>query len=99
MRNKIFSLVEAAIRELNEELHYDSLVNVNEDTVIFGGEDGIDSLSLAALVVGLEVEVEEEFGRQVLLADERAMSMHNSPYRTIRSLSDLILERLQDQSD
>ena len=99
MRNKIFSLVEAAISELNEELQYDSLANVNEETVIFGGGDGIDSLSLAALVVGLEIDVEQEFGRQVLLADERAMSMHNSPYRTVGSMSDLILARLQDQND
>lgn len=95
MREEAFSLVKAAIEELNEELHYDSLRGVTEETPIYGGDDGIDSLSLVELVVSLERQVEETFGRRISLADQKAVSMRHSPYRTAGSLADLIAARLE----
>ena len=95
MREEAFSLVKAAIEDLNEELDYDSLRRVTEETPIYGGDDGIDSLSLVALVVGLEQEVEKAFGRRVSLADQKAVSMRHSPYRTAGSLADHIAARLE----
>lgn len=95
MREETFSLVKAAIEELNEELDYDTLRGVTEETPIYGGDDGIDSLSLVALVVGLEREVEKAFGKRILLADQKAVSMRHSPYRTAGSLTDLIAARLE----
>lgn len=99
MRDQVFALVKAAIDELNEELEYDTLENVSEDTVVFGGEDGIDSLSLVRLVVELEREVAENFNKRVTLADEKAMSMRNSPYRSAGSLTDFIIERMEAGAD
>lgn len=96
MRDVAFELVRLAIHELNAELEYESLNDVQEDTPVFGGDDGIDSLSLVALVVNLEREVEGRFGKRVVLTDEKAMSMRNSPYRSAGSLADLIAEKLQD---
>jgi acyl carrier protein len=95
MREQAFALVKAAIEELNEELEYDTLENVSEDTPVYGGDDGIDSLSLVRLVVDLEHQVEESFGKRVTLADEKAMSMRNSPYRSAGALTDFILARLE----
>jgi acyl carrier protein len=94
MDEKVFRLVKQAVDNLNEELQYNSLNDVTSATAIFGGEDGIDSLSLVTLVVGLEGDVEREFGKKVLLADEKAMSQRNSPYRTVGALVDFISERL-----
>ncbi len=94
MREKAFELVRAAIEELNEELDYESLRNVTDETPVFGGPDSIDSLSLVTLVVDLEKEVQQAFGKQITLADEKAMSMRNSPYRTAGALADLIVSRL-----
>ena len=94
MDEKVFRLVKQAVDNLNEELQYNSLDDVTYATAIFGGEDGIDSLSLVTLVVGLEGDVEREFGKKVLLADEKAMSQRNSPYRTVGALVDFISERL-----
>jgi acyl carrier protein len=95
MREQTFALVKSAIKELNEELEYDTLQNVTEDTVVYGGDDGIDSLSLVRLVVDLERQVEEVFGKRVTLADEKAMSMRNSPYRSAGALTDFIVTRLE----
>lgn len=94
MRERIFAVVSTCIGDLNEELEYESLRNVTEATPLFGGADGVDSLSLVALVTALECELETAFGKRVVLADERAMSMRNSPFRTAGALTDLIVERL-----
>ena len=94
MRERVFAVVSACIGDLNEELEYESLRNVTEATPLFGGADGVDSLSLVALVAALERELETAFDKRVVLTDERAMSMRNSPYRTAGALTDLIVERL-----
>lgn len=94
MKDKIMGLLREIIAELNEELQYESLKNVNEDTTIFGDNEGIDSLSLAFLISQVEIRVDEELGHQVVLADEKAMSMRNSPYRTVGTLIDFIIERI-----
>ena len=96
MRNKAFELVRMAIEELNEDLDYESLQEVADDTPLFGGVDGIDSLSLVSLIVDLEKEVEHTLGKRVTLADERAMSMRNSPYRTAGALADFIVARIEE---
>lgn len=95
-RGSVVALIRAAIEELNEGLDYEHLREVCEDTVLFGGEQGIDSLSLVNLVVTLESEVQTAYGNRILLADRQAMSMRNSPYRTVGSLTDLILDRLEN---
>lgn len=94
MRKKVFVIVTAAVDELNEELQYDTLENVSDNTPLFGGEDGIDSLSLVRLIVDIEQRVDEEFSKSVSLADERAMSAKRSPYRSAGSLADFVTQHL-----
>ena len=94
MRDQVLALVKSAVDEINEELDQDRLRNVTEETPLFGDEERIDSLSLVVLIASLEQEVEEAFGVPVELADEKAMSRHRSPYRTVGTLTDFILEQL-----
>ena len=94
MRDQVLALVKSAVDEINEELDQDRLRNVTEETLLFGDEERIDSLSLVVLIASLEQEVEEAFGVPVELADEKAMSRHRSPYRTVGTLTDFILEQL-----
>ena len=96
MKDKIMAILAEAIKDLNEELQYESLKNIDANTGIFGDDDGIDSLSLAFLISQVEIKIDEELGQQVILADEKAMSMQNSPYRTVGSLVDFIVKRLEE---
>lgn len=95
MKDNLLGLIKRQLEFVNEELDYDHLKTIDENTEIFGGEYGVDSLSLVKIVVGLEQDIQKEFGRQVLLSDEKAMSMKNSPYRTVRSLLDFAAEQLE----
>ncbi len=98
MKDQIFEIIKAAIDELNEELEYDELKDVTPETAIFGGESGIDSLSLVRLVVDVEAGVSEAFDTEVTLANEKAMSSRNSPYRNVAAFTDFVLACLKDAS-
>jgi len=47
-------------------------------------------MQLVSLIVTIEREVEDAFGDALTLADERALSMEASPFRSIQSLADYI---------
>lgn len=98
MREEIVKIICEALTELNEELDYDSLNNATESTEIYGGDDGIDSLSLVRLVTDVEMKVNEKFDCNVLLASEKAMSMRNSPYRSVSTLADFALSEIEGNS-
>lgn len=98
MKDKIVKIISEALTEINEELDYDSLKNITEATEIFGGDDGLDSLSLVRLVTEVEMNVNDEFDSSVLLASEKAMSMRNSPYRNVGSLTEFVVGELEGQS-
>jgi len=96
LRNQVFKIIESTVTEMNEELDYDSLREVNDDTPLFGGEDGVDSLSLVSIIISIESGIFNELDKSVTLADEKAMSMHNSPYRTVGALLDFTMQRLEE---
>lgn len=95
MRDKIYSIIKEALTELNEELDYDELRDITENTAIFGGSDGIDSLSLVSLVTEVESLIFDELDKSISLADEKAMSMRNSPYRSVSALLEFALSKVE----
>jgi acyl carrier protein len=99
MREHVLEIVRGAVADLNEELKYPELENVSEATGLQGDDTGIDSLSLVSLIVEIETEVGSRFGREVVLADEKAMSRRSSPYRTVGALVDFIMEQLDASGD
>ena len=94
IEEKVFALIGDAIRELNDELGYEHLVSVSRETAIFEGDLALDSLSLVTLIVDVEARVSDAFEANVSLASEKAMSMRNSPYRTVGTLVDFICTEL-----
>jgi acyl carrier protein len=57
------------------------------DTELFGADGLLDSVGLVALVVAVEERLADELDIDVSLADERALSQRQSPYRTVSSLA------------
>ena len=91
---QVLAIISDAISDLNDELDYDHLRKISGTTPIFDGDDSLDSLSLVSLIVDIEARVEDSFATEVVLASEKAMSMKNSPYRSVASLTDFVLEEL-----
>jgi D-alanine--poly(phosphoribitol) ligase subunit 2 len=96
MKENITTLVIQCVRELGQEQDLSLPENLDENTNLFGQNGLLDSLSLVSLVVNVEQAVEDAYGRSISLTDEKAMSQHNSPYRSVSSLSGYIHSLLQD---
>lgn len=91
-------IVTHVLQDMSSELDYPALKAAQPDTELFGGANGIDSLSLVRIVAEVEREAEQKVGKRVVLADERAMSRRNSPFRNVTTLADLLAERIEEQS-
>jgi len=64
--------------------------------VIFGPGGVLDSLDLVNFLADLEYRLDEEYGREIVLASERAMSRSRSPFRDVDSLAGYIVELLAE---
>ena len=96
-RKKIIEVIYNSIdEEINSLPSRKEPLEKSEDTVLFGSSDGLDSLDLVNLIIGVEEAVGDEFDSEIALADESAVSEENSPYRTVKTLADYILTLLED---
>jgi acyl carrier protein len=63
---------------------------------IFGPGGVLDSLDLVNYLADLEYRLEQEFGRELVLASERAMSRGHSPFRDVNALTGYVGELLAE---
>ena len=63
-------------------------LEVDDDLRLFGRDALLDSLGLVTVLVSFEAAINDRFETQIVLADERAMSMERSPFRTVSTLVD-----------
>ena len=97
-KEAIINTIYRAVAEVNEQLPEGQNIVPAPETSLIGSEATIDSLGLVILIVTTEREIEEEYQVSVTLADERAMSQRNSPFRTIDTLADYISLLLEEQN-
>ena len=67
---------------------------LDSTTVLFGREGYLDSLGLVSLVVSTEQALQDELNLTVSLADDKALSQRQSPFRTVGSLADYAVSSL-----
>lgn len=92
-KERVLGVIYQAIDELNGQLEED-LVQAPE-TALYGQEGPLDSLELVNLIVATEEYLDDEFDVVLTLADEKAMSQKQSPFRTVDSLADYICSLLE----
>ena len=96
MYDKIVTLIVAEANELNEQMVNKIPVTLGVNAPLYGSEGTLDSVGLVTLIVAVEQAVEDEFDATITLADEKAMSQKNSPFRTIGTLADYIVSLLKE---
>jgi acyl carrier protein len=69
---------------------------IDEETVLVGSNAVLDSLGVVALIVEVEQRLEIDYSVSVTLANDRAMSQRNSPFRTVGVLSDYICAMIKE---
>ncbi|MEX0331034.1 MAG: hypothetical protein AB3N64_06370 [Puniceicoccaceae bacterium] len=98
MQDTINQLIYTSLADLAEDFDIPGLENPDPETRLYGQKSVLDSMALVALVADLEGRVREAFGKDVILADERAMSRRLTPFARVGTLADYIEERLKEES-
>ncbi len=71
--------------------------NIDENSYLFSTNDALfDSVGLIEFVVELEEALYDEFGKDISLSDEKAMSQSRSPFISIKTLSNYIYKSLNE---
>ena len=86
----IVTAIYRAVDWINGELPPDRQLIKAPETRLVGPQSVLDSMHLVSLIVAIEREVEDTFSLTLTLADERALSIKESPFRSIQSLADYI---------
>jgi len=94
---KVTNLLFEAIKEFNSENSYN--LNQSLDTVLFGENSPLDSLGLVNFIVAVEERIEDDLDISLTLADEKAMSERNSPFRTVQAFRDYILKLIVEANN
>lgn len=93
-RSEIEALILESVRLLAEDFELDSLRDPTVDTPLYAEGGYLDSMALVNLIADVEEAVDAKFGASIALADEKAMSARKSPYRSVSSLTDAVIERI-----
>jgi len=85
MKDKINTLIIDSIKEFN--FTADEKI---ESEKIYGDGSSLDSMGLVNLIVLLENNIEDVFGKAISLTSEKALSQKRSPFKTIETLSNFV---------
>lgn len=96
MEEKIQNIIMQALKNLADELENPELENPNVQTKIYGNEGNLDSLALVSFITDVEEMIDLEFNTNITLADEKAMSSRNSPFKDVETLAQYIQNLLQE---
>jgi acyl carrier protein len=91
-----FEIVVASLKEVFEQVGTPPPERIGEDTVLVGNDAVLDSLGVVQLIVEVEQRVESAHGISVTLANDKAMSARNSPFRTVGVLAAHVIATAQE---
>jgi acyl carrier protein len=93
---QVDAVIRDAVTNLNETLPDQERVELTPETVLFGIDADVDSLSLVSLVVDIESLLSDRHDVDVSLASEEAMSRPVLPFSSVTALREYILEKADD---
>lgn len=99
MRERVQGIVVDVIHQFNQQYAGRYELKPSLDTVLFGLNGVLDSLGLVSFIVAVEMKIEQEFHRPTVLADARAISQQNSPFRTVETLIDYIVNVIGEEDE
>ena len=91
------------------EMIYDVIDNTNKhfsgkrklekalDFELYGESGNLDSMDLVSFIVDTEQCVDRVFGKALTLANEKSLSQVNSPFRSVETLADYIVQLINDE--
>lgn len=91
-REQLVSTVCGSFVSTASEAGVEPPAQIDDATALLGPDSVLDSMALVTLVLDVEQRLQEQEHVSVSLMSEAALSRRRSPFRTIGSLADYILE-------
>ena len=95
MNEEVKKIIYSTFQKLIDEFGI-TYSELNDDTVVYGTRVGISSLMLVRLIVDLEEAVEIQLQKNIIIADEKILSMNNSPFATLKTMCNFIEELVEE---
>lgn len=99
MTDYVKEFIYPALEELREDLDNPESLILEPEAYLFGSRSALSSIDLVNLLVNLEMALEDKLGVSVTIANEKAMSRKNSPFRTIQTLGDYLNELVKENQN
>lgn len=91
-------IVDVVLSALRSQLELDGgdvdPATADESSVLLGSEALVDSLGLVNVIIEVEQVLLDEHDLSVTIVDEKAMSEARSPFRTVGTLADHVVQAL-----
>jgi acyl carrier protein len=94
----VLNALYGVLEELNEDRAPEDRLAPDPGTLLYGKDGNLDSLDLVRLVVLYEQAINEATDASICISDDRAMSEHNSHFRTVRSIADYVMQLLREEA-
>ena len=96
-RQAVVETILSSLHDLLEESTEGELPALDEATRLIGRSATLDSMGLVTLIVEVEQRLEADYDLVVVLADDRAMSQTRSPFLSVGSLADYVMQLAAEQ--
>lgn len=90
INKKYVDLILKCLKNIGKSNVDKKLINSDKYTKLFGPSGCLDSLNLVTLIVDIEQEIFTKYKKNIVLANDQAMSMKTSPFRNVKSLANYI---------
>lgn len=94
-QSEILTIIIDRIARLNEQLPEEERLNLTAETALWGGESGLDSLSLINLIVEIEEALQTRLGLRIEILEAGVMQDGAPQFATAEDLSRWIFERIK----
>ena len=90
IKTRLVKLLDQFIKE--NEIELDKNVVLDENIRLIGTTSGFDSIERVQFIVEVERRLDEEYEIEIELTSEKAMSRRNSPFISINTLTEYIVD-------
>lgn len=97
-RSEVVEMILSALRDVLESQGAEELPTLDETTRLIGRSAVLDSMGLVTLIVEVEQRLEADYDLVVVLADDRAMSQTRSPFLSVATLADYVMQLAAEQA-
>jgi len=98
-REEVLNIVVSSLKDTLEMVNSEvDPETVGPETRLVGHTAVLDSMGLVSLILDIEQQVNDEYDVLIILADERAMSQKQSPFRSVATLTEYICQLVTEQT-